>query len=250
MYIGTIACFWPQGDSKHVDVCERTLYNGLISGVSLDGGGFFYPNPLESMGQHQRQPWFGCACCPSNICRFIPSLPGYIYAVKERNVYVNLFLSNKSEMKVAGKVVALEQTTRYPWNGDIAITVNTNKAGAFSMKIRIPGWLRGSVVPGDLYEYTDGKRPGYAVTVNGNPVHSDDITDDGYLTIRRSWKRGDRVDLHFDMEPRTVRANNGVEADLGMVAVERGPLVYCAEWPDNNFDIMSTLVNQNLCSTW
>ena len=237
--------FLATGDSKYVDVCERTLYNGLISGVSLDGGGFFYPNPLESMGQHQRQPWFGCACCPSNICRFIPSLPGYIYAVKERNVYVNLFLSNKSEMKVAGKMVALEQTTRYPWNGDIAITVNTNKAGTFSMKIRIPGWLRGSVVPGDLYEYTDGKRPGYAVTVNGTSVLSNEITDDGYLTIRRSWKRGDRVDLHFDMEPRTVRANNKVEADRGMVAVERGPLVYCAEWPDNNFDIMSTLVNQN-----
>lgn len=158
--------FLLHGESKYYDVLERTLYNGLISGVSLEGNGFFYPNPLESMGQHQRQAWFGCACCPSNICRFIPSLPGYIYAVKDRNVYVNLFLSNKSNLTVAGKKVGLSQTTAYPWNGDITVNVDQNAAYQFAMKIRIPGWVRSQVVPSNLYQYTDGKRLGYTITVN------------------------------------------------------------------------------------
>ena len=235
--------FLLHGDSKYYDVLERTLYNGLISGVSLEGNGFFYPNPLESMGQHQRQAWFGCACCPSNICRFIPSLPGYIYAVKDRNVYVNLFLSNKSNLNVAGKKVSLSQTTEYPWNGNIALNIEQNSAGQFTMKIRIPGWVRNQVVPSNLYQYTDGKRLGYKVLVNGQEEGT--VSDDGYLTISRKWKKGDRVQIHFDMEPRTVRAHSKVEADRGMVSVERGPLVYCAEHPDNSFDIMGALINQN-----
>lgn len=236
--------FLLHGDAKYYDVLERTLYNGLISGVSLEGNAFFYPNPLESMGQHQRQAWFGCACCPSNICRFIPSLPGYIYAVKDRNVYVNLFLSNKCDLKVNGKNVTLRQTTEYPWNGDISLNIDKNAARQFAMKIRIPGWLRGQVVPSNLYQYTDGKRLGYYVTVNGQTVTSE-VEEDGYLTINRNWKKGDVVRIHFDMEPRTVRANNKVEADRGMICVERGPLVYCAEHPDNNFDIMGVLMNQS-----
>ena len=236
--------FLLHGQSKYYDVLERTLYNGLISGVSLQGNGFFYPNPLESMGQHQRQPWFGCACCPSNICRFIPSLPGYIYAVKDRNVYVNLFLSNKSNLSVAGKKVSVSQTTEYPWNGDIVVGIDQNAAGQFALKIRIPGWVRGQVVPSNLYQYSDNKRLGYTIKVNGQEVAAK-ITEDGYYTISRKWKKGDKVQIHFDMEPRTVRANNKVEADRGMITVERGPLVYCAEHPDNNFDIMGALINQN-----
>ena len=236
--------FLLHGESKYYDVLERTLYNGLISGVSLEGNGFFYPNPLESMGQHQRQAWFGCACCPSNICRFIPSLPGYIYAVKDRNVYVNLFLSNKSNLTVAGKKVGLSQTTAYPWNGDITVNVDQNAAGQFAMKIRIPGWVRGQVVPSNLYQYTDGKRLGYTITVNGQTAAAK-VTKDGYYTINRKWKKGDKVQIHFDMEARTVRANNKVEADRGKISIERGPLVYCAEHPDNTFDIMGALMNQN-----
>ena len=235
--------FLLHGESKYYDVLERSLYNGLISGVSLDGGGFFYPNPLESMGQHQRQPWFGCACCPSNIARFIPSLPGYVYAVNNRDVYVNLFMSNTSQLSVAGKGITLEQTTEYPWNGEIAIKVAANKAGQFAMKIRIPGWVKNQVVPSDLYEYSDNLRPKYSVEVNRVKMEGK-LTADGYFTIDRKWKKGDVVSVHFDMEPRTVRANNNVEADRGMVAIERGPIVYCAEWPDNDFDIMGTLVNQ------
>ena len=216
--------FLLHGESKYYDVLERTLYNGLISGVSLDGGGFFYPNPLESMGQHQRQPWFGCACCPSNICRFIPSLPGYIYAVKDKDVYVNLFMSNTSDLKVGGKAVSIEQTTQYPWNGDITIGINKNSAGQFNLKVRIPGWVRGQVVPSDLYTYSDGKRLKYTVKVNGEAVQNE--LKDGYFCIDRRWKKGDKVEVHFDMEPRIVKANNKVEADRGRIAVERGPIVY------------------------
>ena len=244
--------FLLHGDSKYYDVLERTLYNGLICGVSLEGDGFFYPNPLESMGQHQRQAWFGCACCPSNICRFIPSLPGYIYAVRKgekegrskelSSVYVNLFLSNKSTLTVDGKKVILSQSTDYPWNGDITVTVDKNAAGQFAMKIRIPGWVRNQAVPSNLYQYSDNKRPSYTIKVNGSMVGS--ITADGYYTIDRKWKKDDKVQIHFDMEPRTVRANHKVEADRGMISVERGPLVYCAEHPDNKFDIMGVLVNQ------
>ncbi len=244
--------FLLHGNSKYYDVLERTLYNGLISGMSLEGNGFFYPNPLASMGQHQRQAWFGCACCPSNLCRFIPSLPGYVYAVKDNNVYVNLFLSNKSTLNVGKKKVELSQQTNYPWDGDITINIDKSNAGIFTMKIRIPGWLKGSVVPApsQLYNYTDGKRLNYTVTVNGKTVESmapanAEQFPDGYLNITRKWKKGDKIQLHFDMEPRIVRANNKVEADRGMVAIERGPLVYCAEHPDNNFDIFSALINQD-----
>lgn len=235
--------FLLHGDAKYYDVLERTLYNGLISGVSLDGGGFFYPNPLESMGQHQRQPWFGCACCPSNICRFIPSLPGYVYAVKNNQVYVNLFMGNEAELKVGGKKVILHQETRYPWDGHVTLTVDKNAAGTFAMKIRIPGWVRNQVVPSDLYTYSDGKRPGYSVKVNGEAVTS--ALEQGYFTIERKWKKGDRVELQLDMEVRTVKANGKVEADRGRMAVERGPIVYCAEWPDNSFNVLSLLMNQH-----
>ena len=235
--------FLLHGDSKYYDVVERTLYNGLISGVALDGGGFFYPNPLESMGQHQRQPWFGCACCPSNIARFIPSLPGYVYAVNGDDVYVNLFMSNTGNLKVNGKDVVISQQTNYPWNGNIAFTVDKNKAGNFDLKLRIPRWVQNRPVPSDLYKYSDGKRLGYTVTVNGKPADGT-LTADGYYSIARNWKKGDKVELHLDMEPRTVKADNRVEADRGRIAVERGPIVYCAEWPDNDFDVLSIFVNQ------
>ena len=234
--------FLLHGESKYYDVLERSLYNGLISGVSLDGGGFFYPNPLESIGQHQRQPWFGCACCPSNICRFIPSLPGYVYAVHNKDVYVNLFMSNTSELNVEGKKVTLAQTTEYPWNGDIRVSVSPKGKQDFTLKIRIPGWVQGEVVPSNLYTFTDNKQLAYAVKVNGEPVESK--LDKGYFSIDRQWKKGDVVDVHFDMEPRTVKANSKVEADRGKISVERGPLVYCAEWPDNDFSVLSVFMNR------
>lgn len=195
------------------------------------------------MGQHQRQPWFGCACCPSNIARFIPSLPGYVYAVKGNDVYVNLFMSNTANLDVNGRSVTLSQQTNYPWNGDIDITVGKNKAGAFALKVRIPGWVKNDVVPSDLYNYSDGRRLGCTVKVNGVAADGS-LTPDGYYTIDRKWKKGDKVEVHFDMEPRTVKANDQVEADLGRIAIERGPLVYCAEFPDNDFEVLSVFINQ------
>jgi len=234
--------FLLHGDAKYFDVLERTLYNGLISGVSLDGGGFFYPNPLESIGQHQRQPWFGCACCPSNICRFIPSVPGYIYAVNNSDVYVNLFIANHSVLKVNGKSVELKQSTNYPWTGNVNLEVSPKSKQNFTLKIRIPGWVTGSVVPGNLYSYTDKKTLAYTVKVNGKEVTSS--IEKGYFSIQRAWKKGDNVEVHFDMEARTVKANAAVEADRGKIAVERGPIVYCAEWPDNDFNIFSIIMNK------
>ena len=236
--------FLLHGDAKYYDVLERTLYNGLISGVSLEGNGFFYPNPLESTGQHERKAWFGCACCPSNICRFIPSVPGYVYAVKDNALYVNLFMPNTMTQKVAGKAVTLTQKTGYPYDGDIEISIDkTALKKEMALKVRIPGWVRGDVVPSDLYSYVDGKHPGYSVTVNGVPVES--ALEQGYFTVTRKWKKGDKVVVHFDLEPRVVKAHAEVKADVGRIAVERGPVVYCAEWPDNpGFSVRSVLMNQ------
>lgn len=233
--------FLLHGDAKYYDVLERTLYNGLISGMSIDGGSFFYPNPLASEGNYERKPWFGCACCPSNLCRFIPSLPGYVYAVKDNDVYVNLFMGNSAKLDVKGKKVALSQSGDYTWNGDVVVNIDANSAGGFSLKLRIPGWVRNIPVPSDLYAYADNATPSYVVKVNGESVNGE--LENGYFTITRKWKKGDKVDLHFDMPTRVVRANDNVVADRGRVAVERGPVVYCAEWPDNDFNIQNIVLN-------
>ncbi|MBQ6284369.1 MAG: glycoside hydrolase family 127 protein [Bacteroidales bacterium] len=233
--------FLLHGESKYYDVLERTLYNGLLSGVSLQGDGFFYPNPLETAGGYERKPWFGCACCPSNICRFIPSVPGYVYAVNGNDLYVNLYMPNTLTQKVNGKDVVLRQETGYPWNGDVQVTIDKNSAKTFSLKLRIPGWVRGEVAPGELYKYADGKSLGYKVLVNGEEVSSE--LDKGYFTITRSWKKGDKVSLHLDMEPRVVTAREEVLADRGKIAVERGPIVYCAEAADNSFPVRSVLMS-------
>lgn len=247
--------FMLHGDSKYIDCLERTLYNGVISGMSIDGGKFFYPNPLASDGKYkfnadntiERQPWFGCACCPSNLCRFIPSVPGYMYAVKDNSVFVNLFSDNTSTISVGKGKVVLREKTMYPWNGDVRIDVVSNSAGKFNMKIRIPGWLCNKVVPSDLYFYDDSIKLNYSVSVNGKKV--DGQIDNGYLTIDRKWKKGDNIDIHFDMKPRLVKANANVYDDYGRVAVERGPLVYCAEWADNDFDVFHFILNKNTTFT-
>jgi len=234
--------FLLHGDTKYYDVLERTLYNGLISGVSLDGDAFFYPNPLQvsASRKYERQAWFGCACCPSNISRFIPSLPGYVYAVKDHNVYMNLFMGNTSELTVAGKKLTLVQDTEYPWNGDIKLAVAKGKQ-QFTLHIRIPGWVRGDVLPSDLYHFADNELTSYHVYVNGEEVHGE--LQKGYLCINRQWKKGDDVRIHFDMKPRMVVANEKVEADRGRAAIQCGPIVYCAEWKDNSADVNTILLN-------
>ena len=231
--------FLLHGEAKYIDCLERTLYNGVISGMSIDGGKFFYPNPLSSDGRYRfnadgtmtRQPWFGCACCPSNLCRFIPSMPGYVYGVRDNNLYVNLFAANTATIQIGGKNVTLEETTQYPWDGDISIKVLQNKAKAFNMMIRIPGWVQNKAVPSDLYSYSDDIFSTYDITVNGERVDSE--LENGYFVINRNWKKGDIICIHFDMPVRTVVASPRVTDDRGRVAVERGPLVYCTEWADN-----------------
>ncbi len=270
--------FLLHGDSKYYDVLERTLYNALLAGVSLDGGRFFYPNPLESDGSHERQPWFGCACCPSNICRFIPSVPGYVYASEGKNLYVNLYMSNSLTHRLNGQEFSLSMQTYYPLDGGVKITIGENHAGKFTIKLRIPGWARGEVVPSDLYSFVDmeGYQPGvngtdgykivateygllgaartdhslakeaengtvetesadFSVMLNGEPVSGK--IENGYFCINRRWKEGDELQIFFSMEPRFVKAHPAVEADRGKMAVEMGPLVYCAEWPDNQGDV-------------
>ena len=238
--------FLMQGKSEYIDVLERALYNGVISGVSLDGGEFFYPNPLESHGQHKRQPWFGCACCPSNICRFIPSVPGYAYAVKNNSLYVNLFFSNTLTTDIEGKRFAMKLDTEYPKNGDMKFTIEKAPARNVALRIRIPGWVRNRVLPSDLYSYCDALKPQISIKVNGQTVESaadwEDRLENGYYRIERKWKKGDVVEVHFDMPVRIVKANEAVVEDRGKVAVERGPVVYCAEWPDNSHNVLHTVV--------
>lgn len=241
--------FLLHGDAKYIDCLERTLYNGVISGMSADGGKFFYPNPLAADGKYgfnhdgsmERQAWFGCACCPSNLCRFIPSMPGYVYATRGDSLYVNLFAGNTATMSVGGREVTLQQQTQYPWSGDVELKVTPKKEGSFTMMVRIPGWVRGEVTPGGLYEYADSAVQGYWVAVNGKRIGGS--LAKGYLPITREWKKGDVVSLHMDMTPRTVKADSRVSADRGRVAISRGPLVYCAEWADNQFDVMHFVID-------
>jgi len=225
--------FLLHGDAKYIDVMERTLYNGLISGVSLDGQAFFYPNPLESAGQHQRSPWFGVACCPSNVTRFLASVPGYVYAVRDNEIYVNLYAAGRGEMALpAGGRVTLTQTTDYPWDGAIRIRVDrVGQVGEFAVSVRIPGWARDEPVPSDLYRFLDRVDTPVTVSVNGTAV--DVVLERGYVHIRRTWRAGDVIDLHLPMPVRRVVANDHVASDRGRVALQRGPIVFAAEWPDN-----------------
>jgi len=219
-------------DAKYIDVMERTLYNGLVSGVSLDGKTFFYPNPLESAGQHQRSPWFGVACCPSNITRFLASVPGYVYAEQGDRLYVNLFVGSTAEVKLDdGRTVKLIQETRYPWEGAVKMTVNPDRSGRFTINVRIPGWARNEAAPSDLYRFLDQVTEPVALKVNGRPIALK--LEKGYVSLNRNWKQGDVIDLVLPMPICRVAANDQVGADRGRVALERGPIVYCAEWPDN-----------------
>jgi len=229
--------FWNQrlfllhGDARYVDVMERTLYNGLISGVSLDGKSFFYPNPLESIGQHERSPWFGVACCPGNITRFLASVPGYVYAQQGDTLYVNLFAGSTADLTLGGRRVKVTQQTRYPWDGAVKITLAPDRARDFTVKIRIPGWARNEPVPSDLYRFLDSTTEQPALKVNGSPVAL--ALDHGFATVSRRWQPGDTLDLVLPMPVRRVIANGQVEADRNRVALQRGPIVFAAEWPDN-----------------
>ena len=224
--------FLLHADSKYIDVMERTLYNGLISGVSLDGKTFFYPNPLESNGQHERSPWFGTACCPSNITRFVASMPGYVYAQRASELYVNLFVASTAEVKMDnGRTVKIAQETHYPWDGAVKMTITPDRPGPLRIKVRIPGWARNQPVPSDLYRYVDASSAPVILKVNGRPITV--VLDKGYAIIDRVWKPGYTIELNLPMPIRRVVANDQVAADRGRVALERGPILYALEAPDN-----------------
>lgn len=223
--------FSMHGEGKYFDVLEKTLYNGALSGVNLAGDRFFYPNPLESNGQHERSPWFGCACCPSNVARFIPAIPGYIYSVTDKDLYVNLFASNSAEISFGKHDVKISQETKYPWDGSVSMIINQVRGGKFSLHIRIPGWARGEAIPGDLYSFADKNEEQFSMRINGEEYPTE--VADGYATLTRIWKAGDKVELLLPMPVRTVAANDKVTEDIGKYAIQRGPLIFCVEWPDN-----------------
>lgn len=221
--------FLATGDAKYMDVLERALYNGVISGVSLSGDKFFYDNPLESQGEHDRQRWFGCACCPGNITRFMASVSGYTYATQASDIYVNLYIQGSADLQTESGRVALTQTTDYPWNGTVTIKVDPEQESTFALRLRIPGWLQQHPVASDLYTYTDAPAS-YTLKVNGTRVKA--TVSDGYATISRQWKAGDIVELDLPMNVRRIKAHDKVTANRGMLALERGPVVYCLEGQD------------------
>ncbi len=231
------------GDVKYFDVIERTMYNGLISGLSLDGEQFFYPNALESDGEYEfnrgkctRQSWFDCSCCPTNLIRFIPSIPGLIYAKQADTLYVNLYAANEATIEMPGGDVQVGQATSYPWNGRVDVTVEPDNAAPFVMKFRVPGWARNEVLPGDLYHFSSNNQQEVNVTVNGDPMDVEIVN--GYIIIQANGNDRLEVGLEFPMTVRTVEANENVEADQDKVSLEYGPLVYAIEEVDNelNFD--------------
>ena len=207
-------------DAIYVDVLDMVMYNGFLAGVGLSGKQFFYVNPLTSYGGHHRQPFFHCACCPSNVVRFLPSMPAYIYAHGDNGIYVNLYIAGDGTVPCGSGTVKLTQQTRYPWDGAVKITVEPDEASAFAINVRIPGWCGGA-----------------SIKVNGNPVEL--AVEKGYATINREWKRGDVIDLNMPMPICRVHAHPDVKADAGRVALQRGPIVYCLEAIDNGGDVLS-----------
>jgi DUF1680 family protein len=224
--------FLLHGDSRYMDILEKTLYNSMLSGVSLSADRFFYPNPLESNGQHERQAWFGCACCPSNVARFVPAIPGYIYGVTKDELYVNLYISNDADIMLGNRKIKVSQNADFPWNGKVEMTVAPESQSRFKLKLRIPGWARNEAIPGDLYKFTDENNESFKLSVNGETLTPE--IENGYAVINRKWSKGDKILLDLPMPVRAVIPDERIKDDIGKMAVQRGPVIYCAEWPDNN----------------
>lgn len=230
--------FLMTGDGRYMDVFERTLHNGFLSGVSLSGDRFFYPNPLEydgktanNHGHAGRAPWFGCACCPPNVLRLLASLGGYAYATRGDDLFVNLYAQGEAKSKITDKTVRLIQETTYPWNGAVRLTVEPERAAKFTLRLRIPGWVLGQPVPSDLYTYDDATAAAWSVRVNGRRTRAN--LESGYAVIERRWRAGDVVELDLPMPVRRVSGHANVGELAGMVALERGPVVYTFEGVDN-----------------
>jgi uncharacterized protein len=239
--------FLQSGDARYVDVLERTLYNAAIAGVSLTGDRFFYPNPLESdgmlafnQGALTRKPWFDCSCCPTNLARFIPSIPDYVYATGRGALFVNLFVASEATADLDGRRVELTQRTRYPWDGHVELTLRPDRPTAFDVRVRVPGWVRGRPVPSDLYRFAAEDPGSCQLHVNGRAAAVS--LQDGYATLSRTWAPGDTITLDLPMPVRRVIADERVADDRGKVALERGPLVYCAEGVDNEGSVLDLAV--------
>jgi uncharacterized protein len=232
--------FLLHGQSEFIDIIEKTLYNAMLSGVSLTADRFFYPNPLESNGQHERSAWFGCACCPSNLARFLPAIPGYIYAVRDNSLYVNLFISGNAKIEIGQSNLEIVQKANFPWDGKVEISVNPELPSNFDLKIRIPGWARNEALPGGLYRFSNHNDEPVRISVNDESLEYT-ILQDGYILISREWTTGDKIEIDFPMPVRIVFADERISENKEKMAVQRGPLIFCAEWPDNSKDLSSLL---------
>jgi len=230
-----------QPDAEYIDVLERALYNTVLDGVSLAGNEFFYPNKLLAAGEPgwgtARRSWYECACCPSNICRFIPAVPGYLYGQCGDIVYVNSFMAGTATFNTGHQTVSLTQQTAYPWDGSVTITVAPAAEADFTIKLRIPGWARNQPSPGDLYRYAE-PAPNEPVRLQVNGQDATPDLEHGYAVLKRTWHPGDVIHLSLPMPVRRVLSHDKVLADVGRVAIERGPIVYCAEWPDNGGKVL------------
>lgn len=221
------------GEAKYIDFIERALYNNVLDGISVSGDHFFYPNRLETSRRgNRRSEWFGTSCCPTNLTRLIPSMPGYVYATQGNTLFVNLFVSSTSDIPLGKNSVVLTQQTGYPWDGAVNLKVEKASGKPFCMKLRIPGWAMGEPVASGLYTYAGGRNAALPVLkVNGEQVQY--ALDNGYAVVERAWKSGDEIALSLPMNVRQVKANPMVKDDEGLLSVERGPIVYCAEFADN-----------------
>jgi len=235
-------------DAEYIDVLERALYNEVLGGVAISGDAFFYTNKLLSTGKGRgsvRQRWFGCACCPSNICRFIPAVPGYLYGHLADDLYVNTFMPGTAAVSMDRRTVTLEQQTQYPWDGAVKITVNPSEAAEFTINVRIPGWARNQPSPGDLYRYAEQTpAPPVRLRVNGKEVAME--LKRGYAAVTRKWSAGDVIALELPMPVRRVLAHAKVVNNAERVALERGPIVYCAEWPDNDGKVLDIVLDDDV----
>jgi hypothetical protein len=238
--------FLLHGDSKYIDILERSLYNGLLSGVGVDGKSFFYTNAMEirNNSKHkdmetERSGWFPCSCCPTNIARLIPSVSGYMYAVKNDEIYINLFANSSSSILVNNKEVQIAQENNYPWEGNLTFKVNPKSSTMLNVLVRIPGWAMNRAMPSDLYSFSDQSVPKIPISINGKSV--DYEIKNGYAVLSRTWKKGDVLQVVLPMDVHKILSNPKLEDNLGRVALQRGPLVYCAEWPDN-YGLTSNLI--------
>jgi len=242
--------FLLHGDSKYIDVLEKTLYNGFISGVGMDGKSFFYTNAMQiknnfshSDMEAERSGWFPCSCCPTNVVRLMPSIPGYVYAQKDNNVYVNLFISGNATLNINKKTVDIVQRNNYPWDGALTFNVTPKSPLEFGLLVRIPGWAQNAAMPSDLYSFASKSDKNVTIKINGQVV--DYTLQNGYAVLTRTWKKGDIVEVNLPMEVRQVVANENVKDDIGKISLQRGPLMYCAEWLDNNGKVSNIIIPAN-----